>query len=61
MFRAFSVLVAGALACAGLLAADDRPVAPAPHPLRPPSLPVTVERGVVYDTIDKDKLELDLA
>jgi len=51
-----------AFACAALA---NPPEAPAPRPVSPlrdvPGLPVKVERNVVYDTIDGQKLMLDIA
>lgn len=60
------LLLAAALGVAALAPAAapaDPPEAPAPRPARrdPPELPVKVERNVPYDTVDGQKLMLDIA
>ena len=61
------LLLAAALGVAALAAAApaEPPVAPEPRPVprfRPvPDLPVVVEKNVLYDTIDGQKLYLDVA
>lgn len=63
-----SRLLIAAVCCAALAPAGssaDLPVAPAPREVSKfrdvPGLPVKVERNVVYDTIDGQKLMLDIA
>jgi acetyl esterase/lipase len=65
MTRLLLVAALGVAALAPAAAPADLPEAPAPRPVSNrrdvPGLPVTVERNVVYDTIDGQKLMLDIA